>query len=105
MTTEKTINLFQIETGVEITRKNKNHEKTKLVIFKIVTALNNMRDGQSLVFDGISDYTLSRHFKKEFPEMKFKISLVDKEKKWFRFFLVKRDINVVEMPKEKRQAY
>jgi hypothetical protein len=84
--------LFKIETGLKPKHTPRGQTvRTRAVCEKITMAINNMRDGQSMVFDGISKQTFRDHMKTHFPEIVYKVQLIDEVKKWHRFFIISKN--------------
>ena len=82
-------NIFHIEDGIPVPKSNyKTPEITRESLNKLVYILNNMKIGQSFVFGNLSRGRVRKYLSEMFPELKTKIQLVSREKRWYRLWLL-----------------
>lgn len=80
---------FVIETGIPIPKRGQPPSKTiQDALTKLIFALNNMKPTQSIVITNISATTVRKYLREEFPELKTRIQVANKEKGWFRLWLL-----------------
>jgi hypothetical protein len=80
---------FKIETGIPIPKRGQPpSQTTKAALEKLVFALNNMRPNQSIVIAHLSASTVRKYLRKMFPELKTRLQVANRERKWYRLWIL-----------------
>lgn len=81
--------LFKIESGIPMPKRGQPASQvTKEALLKLSNTLNQLKPGESFVFGNLSVGTVRKYLREEFTELKTRIQVVNKEKKWYRLWLM-----------------
>lgn len=81
--------LFKIEDNIPMPKRGQPASQvTKEALGKLSVTLNQLKPGQSFVFGNLSVGTVRKYLREEFAELKTRIQVVNKEKKWYRLWLM-----------------